>query len=66
MLYLHLKQKLKNHCLCLKVANHYWFEAPEPAEGCFNVFKLAEVTLKCLHVKCYFLRKAVCFALQYL
>ena len=37
MLYLHLKQKLKNHCLCLKVANHYCFEAPEPAEGCTEI-----------------------------
>ena len=34
---LHLKQKLKNHCLCLKVANHYCFEAPEPAEGCAKI-----------------------------
>ena len=29
----HLKWKLENHCLCLKVANHHQTETPERAGG---------------------------------
>ena len=32
-----VNEDLKNHCLCLKVANHYCFEAPEPTEGCTKI-----------------------------